>query len=463
MYLLLEIFFITLVQIALFFTIAKPLTKNRRFNLKETTYFVLASLLIVAAQLLNNNIGPFNVFVRPLSDLIFVLLLFIHIPLYFLYFAKIKSYSLKKAVILTSFAYLFISILDTISISLRALLFANITEPAGLVGLLAWHSSYLLLITVEAVILITLFVKATEKLRRVISQDNFLQTILMFCCILSMLFLTGMALSRRYFWWIVTNQDSLHYLVAIVAVISIIFVSFYFCARIINKRYEQQRTQDEQKNLIYYMNELEQQQSAMRKFKHDYQNILLSLDNYIEEQDWDGLEQYYSTTIRTTAGIINKNAFALEALSKIKVREVKSIFAAKLMMAQNMNLGIDTIFEANAEIDHIPVDSCALVRKLGIIMDNAIEALAELGGGSLFVGCFKQETEVTFIVQNACRPDLPALHKLWQPGFSTKGKDRGLGLSNLLEMVNAHPNVRLETDITEGNFVQRLSISRGEV
>jgi len=47
---------------------------------------------------------------------------------------------------------------------------------------------------------------------------------------------------------------------------------------------------------------------------------------------------------------------------------------------------------------------------------------------------------------------------LWEQNFSTKGKRRGLGLVNLLEIVGSLPNVTLETEIEGGVFVQKLII-----
>jgi len=219
---------------------------------------------------------------------------------------------------------------------------------------------------------------------------------------------------------------------------------------------ELQQKEAEQQGLERYMAELERQQSAIRKFKHDYQNILLSINVFLQEKDWDGLSQYYAAKIEVASQAIAKDDLVLESLHKIRVREIKSILVAKLMIAQT--LGISVTFEADEEIDQIPVDSVALVRMLGILLDNAIEALAEVGEGKLFVGCFKWDACISFIVQNTCAPNMPELHRLWKPGFSTKGEGRGLGLPNLLELADSQPNVTLETSIEAGDFVQRLAV-----
>ncbi|MCL2842826.1 MAG: GHKL domain-containing protein [Oscillospiraceae bacterium] len=238
-------------------------------------------------------------------------------------------------------------------------------------------------------------------------------------------------------------------------------VSFLLYTRVQKVQSTLREKEIEHSALLYYMDESEHQQIAMRKFKHDYQNILISMDSFLEEDDLPGLKQYYATRIKIASEIITQSDFALEGLNKIKVREIKGILAAKLTMAQH--LGLDAKFEAVEEIDHIPVNSVALVRILGIILDNAIEELESLGEGQLIVACYKDGTGVTFVVLNTCRSDMQPLHELEQVRFSTKGEDRGWGLHNLAELVAAHSDtLTLQTSIADGNFIQKLWIGGSE-
>jgi len=234
-------------------------------------------------------------------------------------------------------------------------------------------------------------------------------------------------------------------------------VSFAFYARMQSALAAVREKEIEQQAMLRYMGECEQQQSAMRKFKHDYQNILISIDSFLDAGDLSGLKQYYAEKIKPASDVIVQSDFALEQLSKIKVQEIKSILATKLIMAQNLR--IDARVEVVEEIDHIPVDSVSLVRILGIILDNAIEELAQLGEGQLTVACYKGKKVVNIVVQNTCRVDLQDLRKLGQSGFSTKGEGRGLGLSNLAELVDLHAkDISLQTSIKGGNFIQKLWI-----
>jgi len=206
-----------------------------------------------------------------------------------------------------------------------------------------------------------------------------------------------------------------------------------------------------------YVEQIETQQSHIRKFRHDYQNILLSINGFVVENDFDGLKRYMPK-VNAASTIVTKDAFALENLSKIKDPEIKILLAEKLMRAQNIGTDISVTVDIYEEIDHIPVDSVTLVRMLGIILDNAIEALTELKSGTLSIACYKDRSSVAFVVQNTCSSNMPPYSQLRQQGFSTKSDGRGLGLSNLSELLGLHANAVLQSNIAKGNFTQKLLI-----
>jgi len=304
-------------------------------------------------------------------------------------------------------------------------------------------------------ILFTLFfTKLTKKIRAKINQNKQFPTLLAIISTLILFSFYGSIILSTY----LGNEIELITLNFIFLTIYLVIglIIFYFYAKTLREKYEMQRHKDEQENLQRYTKEIEIQYTEMRKFKHDYQNILSSLDNFVAEEDFEGLKNYYLEKIKVTSEIMNKHLFQLEALSKIEVREIKSILAMKLMRAQEQR--IDVTFEAVDTIKTIPLDSVVLVRTLGILLDNAIEELIELNDGKLLVGVLKSERSITFIVQNTCRDDIPKVHQLKQLGFSTKGDGRGVGLNNLSEFVKTYPNMSIETTINGNQFIQKVMI-----
>ena len=442
------------------FAVAKLLTLDWEWRGREFIYFIAAACAASVVSVLNRDIY----FQTPLSlgDLAKLIILYI-------YFRKIKAYPRKKAVILTTITiYVFIVVLYFL-----LLIYSNLVSLPGISFSIDFLPDTTDEVSVMAILQVffylpffafptMLIAKFTQSSRQIINESKQLQNIFMYVGIGQLIIYTALVV-----FWRAQEYNAIDRLVSNNAIVIVSFgisilLGLYLYIRYINTRNNRRQKEAEQRSLQYYVNELEQQQAAMQKFKHDYHNILMSMDVYIQDKDIAGLEQYFSSKIKPASETITKNNFALQGLGKIKVREIKSIIAAKIMQAQSMNTDIDIKFEANEDIEHIPIDSVALVRMLGIILDNAIEALTELGSGKLFVAVHKWEAGITFTVQNTCSTDMPPVYQVLKPGFSTKDKSRGIGLSNLMEIVDANPNVIRETKIENGSFIQRLLIENGE-
>jgi len=439
---------LTLIYLTSFF-IAKILTLDWKFRLKESIYFILVSLLLTSLPHL--RIIFIDMGSPVVADFVLAAVLNQVFPFsLFLYFYKLCSYPIKKAFTLTGCLFLYILLMETILNTITPFLILHLGLSLWMIGL---HLFLFMLFSIPLAFLAT---KLLRKPLKAVDENERLQTILVI--ILASIFIFVFVL------WIPTHFEGLPLIASlfspnmfyIYGSAIVVFISFFFYTKFLRAKFALQHKETEQENLQFYMSEIEQQQTAMRRFKHDYQNILNSLHSFIAEEDWDGLKQYYLSKVEAASTVITQNDFALEALGKIKVREIKGILATKLLLAQNM--GIDTSFEADTEIDHIPIDSVTLVRMLGIILDNAIEAAESLDAGQLRAACLKTKAGITFIVQNNCAPDMPSLQQLKQDGFSTKGPGRGQGLSILSELASSCPNVALSMSIVESNFVQKLMI-----
>lgn len=240
----------------------------------------------------------------------------------------------------------------------------------------------------------------------------------------------------------------------------IIFLSaMYLYIKSIKKGYITMQKETEYNLMMQYTADMEKQYNEIRKFRHDYQNIITSLDEYISSNDLIGLKDYFNR-IKSNSEKTILNDFRLENLDKIRIKELKSIFGSKLTYA--INLGIEVSFEAIDIIDAVSMDTVPLVRSLGILLDNAIEALEELGYGKLEAALIKHKGDVIIIIQNTCKKDIPKVHDLKRTYFTTKRNNQGLGLSNLSDIINDFQNVSLETIIIDETFIQKITITRGD-
>jgi len=245
-------------------------------------------------------------------------------------------------------------------------------------------------------------------------------------------------------------------LIILLAFIILLIIAFLIHINFITIKHKVELQEAKTNALQYYIKEVEAQHEVLQSFKHDYKNILLSMDIFFRESNFEGLKQYYYQHIKTVSSPILTDDSLVAPLQNIKIPEVKSILTLKLMLAHES--GVHVSFEAPLPINAIGMNSVDLIRALGIMIDNAVEAVSKLDHGSCQVGFFKLDDGLLIIIKNSCDVILPKLFQLKAKGFSSKGDGRGLGLYILDELVGKHRNVHLETQIDDGYFMQRLMI-----
>ncbi len=236
------------------------------------------------------------------------------------------------------------------------------------------------------------------------------------------------------------------------AIAILIFMTTITIAREISYRHKKQEAEDYYK----YTLEMEKVNNRMRKFRHDYINILATMSEYLREDDLEGLKEYYHNNISPLKGHFETNSLKLNGIEKLKVREIKGVITTKILSAQENNIEISV--EVADEITSINMEIIDLSRVLGIIMDNAIEASLTVEDPMIQIAFIKTETSVLIIIMNKAPKNMPKLHTLFQEGFSTKGKNRGIGLSTLKEITDKTENVLLDTTIENQYFIQKIEV-----
>lgn len=209
-----------------------------------------------------------------------------------------------------------------------------------------------------------------------------------------------------------------------------------------------------------YTLRIESINNEMRKFRHDYVNILTTLSDYIREDDMPGLREYFNEHIVPMKDNLKTRSIKMNGIEKLKVREIKGLITTKILQAQEKKIPIS--IEVPDEVDRIDMNTIELSRIIGIILDNAIEASENLEDPLIRIAFIDNDVSVTFIVMNKCSDNIPKIHELFEQGFSTKGDNRGLGLSTLKELIDENENVLLDTIIENGFFVQKVEIINKE-
>ncbi len=210
-------------------------------------------------------------------------------------------------------------------------------------------------------------------------------------------------------------------------------------------------------NLRIYTDRLEESYGIMRKFKHDYINILSTLSGFIKEKDIEGLEEYYGEKVMPISHAFTESDTKLGALSNIKNTAIKSLLSSKFIYA--METGIRTEIELTEPIGEIYMDSMDISRIIGIFLDNAIEAAKETEEKQLYFCMFYKEQNLCIIIQNTARPPVDSLSQLRCQGTSSKGENRGIGLFNVTIILKNYKNAIWNTTYEEPYFTQELILT----
>ena len=162
--------------------------------------------------------------------------------------------------------------------------------------------------------------------------------------------------------------------------------------------FETKEKEIKQRAMQLYIHDISKQNQVSCQFKHDYINILSSLECYIEAGDMADLKVYYEETIQSTDQLLDIDNTRLADLQRM---------------------------------DHLDI------------------------------AFFSKGNEIQLMIRNTVRTIIEPLYQLKEPGFSTKGDGRGLGLSTVETLVNQSSILFLETTIDSNYFLQNLTIVGG--
>ncbi|MFD3156906.1 sensor histidine kinase [Haloimpatiens sp. FM7330] len=245
----------------------------------------------------------------------------------------------------------------------------------------------------------------------------------------------------------------------ILPLISIILISIivYYYDKSVEYRVKLQREIEEKNEIEEYSNIIEEMYSETRRFKHDYINMLSPLKEYIDNANIEGLREFFYDNVIDMDKNIKWSNSNIDKLKYIKVVGLKAILSTKLIKAASMN--IDIKVDIVEDIDYVYMNIMDLCRIIGILMDNAIEAAQECEYPKICVAVVNKNDYVVIAVHNNFFGEKPQIHKIYKEGFSTKGKDRGIGLYNVKNIIDTnYDNVFLNTSIEENMFIQELWI-----
>lgn len=211
------------------------------------------------------------------------------------------------------------------------------------------------------------------------------------------------------------------------------------------------------KDMEKYSNHVEGLYREIRGFRHDYSNLLTTLHLGIEDNDMAQIKEIYESVLQDSSKQLKNHKYDIGRLVNIKDTALKSLLAAKCLEASEKNISV------TVEVpDAISLESMTMVDFItivSILFDNAVEASTLTECPSIRLAFFALNGKQLFVLENATKEESLVISKLYEFGNSSKGKDRGVGLYNVMKLLERYPNASLNTTSKDYTFCQVLEIN----
>lgn len=238
------------------------------------------------------------------------------------------------------------------------------------------------------------------------------------------------------------------------------FTLSFMLIRVKMQRYQMKSEKQEYEHFKSYVAAVEQINSDMQKFRHDYLNVLLSMKGFIQARDMDGLADYFDEGILKFEHKTLLSSKVLKTLERLKNPSLKGLLFNKFIYGHEQDIPITLEI---AEPIHLPKikSHIELIRIVGILLDNAIDNSTIHPSHRIEIAMVNLNDSVLLVIRNQINPTKFDIKKIFDEGYTTKGKGRGIGLSNIKSIIGNVEELSMHYWVEDGWYNVELFI-KGE-
>lgn len=183
----------------------------------------------------------------------------------------------------------------------------------------------------------------------------------------------------------------------------------------------------------------------MRGWRHDYHNHLQTMKAYLAQEQWEDLASYLDE--------LEADLRAVDLLVKSGNPMVDAILNSKLSLAKQASIRLDLTVHVMDRLSISDTDLCII---LGNLLDNAMEACAELEPDKRYIRLYLDAIGQQFYlsIQNSAKEILSFEEKHY---ISTKRGNHGLGLKRVALLIESYEGF-LNLQNEPGIFAVEVSI-----
>ncbi len=288
-------------------------------------------------------------------------------------------------------------------------------------------------VTAALVIVIYLF-------RYVLIKKSIAKNILFWTCIFScVLALSGVIVNYNFY------QSKINFTSVIIWGLGLGIFSFAF--KLQKSEYEIKSKNNALKIQEVYTSAYAGLIDEVRKRQHDFKNQLGCVYSmHLLTQSYEELVNMQ----REYCGIIEENNKHISILTRCNNSILAGYIYEKCIHLENS--GIDIEYKVNIDQAECNMPLYEIIEMLGIIINNAEEKVSALSRKYIGLYFTEYSDKVSFQVKNISEYIKSSeIEKFFMKGYSTKGKDRGLGLYRVKELVNNYKDEIYVNNIKEDN------------
>lgn len=239
--------------------------------------------------------------------------------------------------------------------------------------------------------------------------------------------------------------------------ISILLLIIFFSLTVvmIYQYFKNKTAEKEQKQLLELMDEYENLLETGRENRHEMLNNLIVLKTEKNKAS-EKYEELLDDIIRQYQSKKSTNYSSLYKLPS----GIKGIVYYKMANIKDNEINFTSVIseEMYKLFDEMDTKLYYKVCKItGILIDNAIEASTVSNDKLLLIDIYKERDIINIYIENTFEGTVN-IDLINKKGFSTKGKNRGLGLYIVSTILRENDNLSLEQRVVNNKFVSILKI-----
>lgn len=255
-----------------------------------------------------------------------------------------------------------------------------------------------------------------------------------------------------YFQNINNHYDELVFYSFLFVLTSVFYFYLLFKAQYTNIENLLKKKQVEQEIIALkkYSSLINEKQNQLRKFRHDYKNLILTLTSLAHENKIEEMKTYLQELNVYSQEQLELVHLPFKDLDTIKNSIIRGFIFSKLLEFEMNHLEIE--FQSESNLAEINLDNFNLIRILGIYFDNALEHLSDHQEGKFTLRILENDAAHFFTIKNSYYGDKLLIREIIQQGFTTKDGHSGQGLDTIEVIKQKYP--QLSVQYQQGEFFQ---------